>query len=196
MYCRNCGKELPEGANFCTGCGTQIQSAPVADVQPAAVAKSMETQRVYAAANSVNGFEKQESADEVMREVVPVTSGNKKRGTVLIGLAIAGIVAVAAIVIGLVSLFGGNSADSMVYVNEDGELIFRPDLKKDSTTTILSDEASEATAVFFGDDGEYIYYVEREGYEEYGTFYVVKTADIDKKTVVLKRYLLMCIPGV
>ncbi len=28
MYCRNCGKELPDDARFCTGCGCSLDAVP------------------------------------------------------------------------------------------------------------------------------------------------------------------------
>ena len=33
MYCINCGKELPDDAKFCPGCGNKIGSKPKADVK-------------------------------------------------------------------------------------------------------------------------------------------------------------------
>lgn len=29
MYCKNCGKEIPEGATFCAECGTEVGKMPV-----------------------------------------------------------------------------------------------------------------------------------------------------------------------
>lgn len=34
MFCKNCGKELPNGAKFCGGCGAPVMSAPSAPVTP------------------------------------------------------------------------------------------------------------------------------------------------------------------
>ncbi len=31
MFCRNCGKELPDGAKFCNGCGTKVGEGNVAN---------------------------------------------------------------------------------------------------------------------------------------------------------------------
>lgn len=28
MYCKNCGKKLPDGVQFCTGCGTKVDNVP------------------------------------------------------------------------------------------------------------------------------------------------------------------------
>ena len=33
MYCPKCGKELPDNAKFCSGCGSQIQSAETTNNQ-------------------------------------------------------------------------------------------------------------------------------------------------------------------
>ena len=33
MFCKQCGKQLPAGAQFCTGCGAQLGAAPPAPVQ-------------------------------------------------------------------------------------------------------------------------------------------------------------------
>lgn len=43
MFCRNCGKQLPEGTKFCSGCGSQVggasPAAPQPQTQPAAPQK-------------------------------------------------------------------------------------------------------------------------------------------------------------
>jgi len=36
MFCKQCGKTLPEGAQFCTGCGAQLGGAPAPTSAPAA----------------------------------------------------------------------------------------------------------------------------------------------------------------
>lgn len=35
MFCKQCGKQLPDGAQFCTGCGAQLGAAPVPAPAPA-----------------------------------------------------------------------------------------------------------------------------------------------------------------
>ncbi len=35
MFCNNCGVQIPEGAGFCSSCGTPVNAAPVAPVAPA-----------------------------------------------------------------------------------------------------------------------------------------------------------------
>ena len=37
MFCKKCGKELPDNAQFCSGCGNQIGAAPAAVAAPAQV---------------------------------------------------------------------------------------------------------------------------------------------------------------
>lgn len=39
MFCKNCGKELPDNATFCSGCGNQVGAAPAA--APAAANSSL-----------------------------------------------------------------------------------------------------------------------------------------------------------
>ena len=34
MFCRNCGNEIPEGASFCTSCGTKVEAAQTAQAAP------------------------------------------------------------------------------------------------------------------------------------------------------------------
>ena len=37
MICKVCGKELPYGVRFCTGCGSSVSDQPAAPVQPAVI---------------------------------------------------------------------------------------------------------------------------------------------------------------
>ncbi len=39
MFCNKCGKELPDNASFCSGCGNQVGAAPAAAAAPAAPAQ-------------------------------------------------------------------------------------------------------------------------------------------------------------
>ena len=40
MYCRKCGKNLPDGSKFCDGCGTAMNAAPALDPEDAPVTRS------------------------------------------------------------------------------------------------------------------------------------------------------------
>lgn len=40
MFCSQCGKEVPEGAAFCAGCGTPVGAAPAAPAAPVATAEA------------------------------------------------------------------------------------------------------------------------------------------------------------
>jgi uncharacterized membrane protein YhaH (DUF805 family) len=53
MYCKNCGKQLPEGAAFCMNCGTAVEAAPAPATEPAVepvVEPVVEPKKVEAAA--------------------------------------------------------------------------------------------------------------------------------------------------
>jgi len=99
VFCKNCGKELQQGAKFCAGCGTPVPAEEVKEevntvpaAEPAAeaaepAAKGESTAREPAAAEPVN---------------VPAVAGKKPGKGILIG-AVAAVAVVALVVILVVS---------------------------------------------------------------------------------------------
>lgn len=56
MFCRNCGKQLGEGANFCSRCGTRVVNIEVLKVQETALESKPEElpkTMIYPAVNVV-----------------------------------------------------------------------------------------------------------------------------------------------
>ncbi len=50
MFCRKCGKQLPDGARFCTGCGANLEETPVTPVTPVETAAPVAAPEAPAAA--------------------------------------------------------------------------------------------------------------------------------------------------
>lgn len=69
MFCRNCGKELPDSAKFCSGCGTPVAPA-VSQPAPAGVEEVRET----AAENMAAGEIPEPPVEETPAENTPETS--------------------------------------------------------------------------------------------------------------------------
>lgn len=207
MFCQNCGKELPDNAKFCSGCGAAVEETVAVEeteVFPSeeAVPESDGAQTEVPAEEREDAAPADAAPDAPAPEektvicapvVVPVQSvmpvenelilsGEKKRrGKSLILLA-----AIAAVLVVLVvgaikvlpSVFGGKGV--YLYMTEDAELMSMKKLKAGADAVELTDEGIQAPR--FSKDGKYIYFFEEdEGYSGYGTLYRMETAKLGKK---------------
>ena len=94
----------------------------------------------------------------------------------VIGVAAVGLIALIAVGIWLItSLVGGGSKTLCVYLNDDGELMYLPNLKEDTKAVEISDEVDYGADVQFSRDGKTVYFLDEDS-----TLYQVATADLEK----------------
>ena len=157
MFCKNCGKELPDSAKFCSGCGTPVapeatapgaeppqppvEETPVSPVPPAEETPAPPVEEPTAPAVPV-----QPAAPQGEERVpVPVTKRRGVSGMVVIGL---GAVAAIVVIVLLVKLFsgmgGGKRSQAFAYVNDDAELMYLADLKEKTEPIEVTDEADSS----------------------------------------------------
>ena len=195
MFCRNCGRELPENANFCGGCG-----APV--FTPAAEPKIPETSAVTrpSAEEPAQSVQQDELLAALaqpaavvaapapeLRPVLPVPPAGsapvlnetRKKGGVWLLAGIAALAVIVLIAAVVKTLPSDSGRDVLVYLSGDDELMFRKDLKVKTKPVELTDD--ETSGVLFSKDGKYIYYLESDAYSGTGTLYRAETAKIGKK---------------
>lgn len=97
MFCRKCGKELPEEARFCTGCGERVQ----ADGKPGIIPEPVE-----------------EPEPEQQEEGAGRTSSNK---VLIIILALLSLILVGCIAVGVVIFAGNSLQDTISFSDSDDE---------------------------------------------------------------------------
>lgn len=176
MFCRNCGKELPDSAKFCSGCGTPVisevtapgveppqppvEETPVSPAPPAEevpVPSASPTEDLTAPVVPVQP----DAPQGEERVPAPVTKRRGVSGMVVIGL---GAVAAIVVIVLLVKLFsgmgGGKRSQAFAYVNDDAELMYLADLKEKTEPIEVTDEADSSTWVQFTPDGKTMYFVD------------------------------------
>ena len=185
MFCRNCGKELPDSAKFCSGCGTPVapeatapgaeppqppvEETPVSPVPPveetpvSPVPPAEETPASPVEEPTAPAIPVQPAAPQGEEHVpVPVTKRRGVSGMVVIGL---GAVAAIVVIVLLVKLFsgmggGGKRGQAFAYVNDDAELMYLADLKEKTEPIEVTDEADSSAWVQFTADGKTMYFVD------------------------------------
>lgn len=195
MFCKSCGKEIPETARFCNGCGAPVfRPEPPADpvpppesAPPAAPAPESAPRDELAAALETA------AVPVPVTEIQPVPAGGnggaggpggpavpipKKKPPILLLAAVAAVIAAVAAVVLLVKLLPSGGGEVFVYRTEDDELMFRKDLKAKTEAVELTDDAP--AGVRLTKDGKYIYFLEGMD-EETSTLYRAETAKIGKK---------------
>ena len=175
MFCKNCGKELPDSAKFCSGCGTPVisevtapgveppqppvEETPVSPAPPAEevpVPSASPTEDLTAPVVPVQP----DAPQGEERVPAPVTKRRGVSGMVVIGL---GAVAAIVVIVLLVKLFsgmggGGKRGQAFAYVNDDAELMYLADLKEKTEPIEVTDEADSSTWVQFTADGKTMYF--------------------------------------
>lgn len=204
MFCKSCGKELPDNAKFCSGCGTPVtakdpeppeEAAPVQppvpggeSVPPAAGEGGAPRDELAAALDTAADTAVAVVPPPEVQTVPPVQGGGvppvppQKKGPPRIAVIAAAAAAAVVVAVLLVVLLlpRGGSKGTLVYLTDDDELMFRKDLKEKTEAVELTDE--EAFGVRFSPDGKYLYFLEGDG-DGNGDLYRVEAAKIGKKNV-------------
>lgn len=191
MFCRTCGKELPDTAKFCNGCGTPVapSESPAPPVSEPEIQNSpvIPDENAAPAGETVFGGEPtspETPGEEPVPPIVPVVAEEgapapKRLGAR--GMMVKGAVAVAALVV-VVLLFklvsgmtGGGRAQAFVYLSRDNELMYLADLKEKTEALEISDDADMSARVQFSSDGKTIYFLDNRE-----TLYKIAVADLKK----------------
>lgn len=115
MYCKYCGKEIPEGARFCAGCGKPVEPA----------GQSLKSEK---------------KAEKTKREWKGTNNGNKGKTGLLIA-ALAAVCCIAAIICIAVSVFGKKAVwvvSEHISYNKDGTVSYREKYTYDEEGMLIS----------------------------------------------------------
>lgn len=208
MFCHHCGKELPDNAKFCSGCGAAVEETAAAEEtvifsvgesvpegEGADTQAPAEAREEAAPAADAAPEEKTEISDPVILagseqsagpvENEPILGGEKKKrrgGSLIILGAIAVVLVV--LIVGAIkvlpSMFGGKGV--YFYATEDGELMSLKKLKSGADTVELTDEG--VSSLWISKDGKYIYFIEEDedfSNSDFGALYRMETAKLGKK---------------
>lgn len=181
MFCKNCGKELPDGTKFCGGCGSSVTPA----VPEEALGGQEQTVSLDfsapAAAPETQAAPPASPAPEAGASDGAVSSIIKRRGKS--GLVVLGVGAVAVIVVlvlavkligGLLGGGGGSRTQAFAYLTDDDELMYLSDLKEKTQAIEVTDKDNPQGARFTK-DGKTLYYTDRDS-----TLYKIAVADLKK----------------
>lgn len=187
MFCKNCGKELPDTAKFCGGCGSPVTpAAPEEAMGEQENTVSMEPPVTQAAPEFQAGAAPEASApdgtaptNDAADNAVPAAI--KRRGKS--GLIVLGVGAVAAIVVivlvvkligGLIGGGGGSRSQAFAYLTDDDELMYLADLKEKTQSIEVTDK-DDPRGARFTKDGKTLYYTDKDS-----TLYKVAVAGLKK----------------
>ena len=163
MFCKSCGKEIPEGAKFCSGCGTPVEPAQGAPEDQKGTNTVENAAPVYEHAPESGGSG---AAAGVAAAGAAVAGGvgalkhRGKSGLIVLGVAAVVVIAVIVLLVRLVGgLFGGGSrTQAFAYLNDDYELMYLSDLKEGTEALEITDEAYSDANVQFSPDGKTLYF--------------------------------------
>lgn len=86
-----------------------------------------------------------------------------KAGLVVLGVGAVVVIAVVVLLVNVLGgLFSGGGKAMYAYRNDDGELMYLPDLKEKTTALELTDEADFSTSVRFSPDGKSVYFTDAD----------------------------------
>ncbi len=101
MFCKNCGKELPDGAKFCGQCGTPV------------ISEDQEESEETATPEEQKGYGEPITSEAQTESFTSETSQKKKRKRILIPV----ILVAAVVVVVIVILFAGGGSETRQYQN-------------------------------------------------------------------------------
>lgn len=177
MYCKNCGREIPDSAKFCGFCGERQD-----DVMP----EERESGSVVSF-DSDGGVAAEEITDEEERKVIRRSSRNpmimKIVGIAVVAVLVIGIGFFAVSKLGLFSGASGSATDYTVWVTDD-EFAFVKKLKEDEEKISIDSLRSDSSVYYsqgmaaMTPDGKTLYFINRfDSYCNTGTLY---RAELDK----------------
>ena len=202
MFCKNCGKELPESAKFCNSCGTPVapapeepegqhpaedaapapESAPVTEEPAVTAGESTQTAADGAAAGTeAAGTETSgtETSGAEAAGAAGVAGAVKRRGKSGLFLLIAGVVVVVLVIVLLVKLLGGaiggggGRTQAFAYLNDDYELLYLSDLKEKTEALEITDEADYGADVQFSPNAKTLYFLDGDS-----TLYTIPVSEL------------------
>lgn len=152
MFCGKCGKQLPDTAKFCSGCGNPVgapqEEEPVA-VQPEEVAAPQET-ATQPVAQPVAPKVETPAQEPVSQPEKP-----KKKPNKMVGIAVVAVAAVAIIAL-LVSLIGGGAGKVAKALGKslDAYMEAYEDMKLPDLTDLMEKQEYSADVAVWVDDME------------------------------------------
>lgn len=122
----------------------------------------------------------------------PAFVPKKKRGRIFGLIAIVAVILVLAAAAVAFFLMGGQkSNESIVYVNDDYELMFLENTKEKTEAVEFSDEATSSSGATLSPDGKYIYFMEFDDPEQYswrdGTLMRIQVSELDAEGVKAEK---------
>ncbi len=118
MFCGKCGTQCSDNAAFCPGCGAAVGAQPQAQPQPQPQAQDLQpvqqAQPQQYDQAQYNQYNYQPAAGYGYQPQNAGSAANAKKRNTLIGIAAVALVAIAALVVVLLLVFGGNSPENVV----------------------------------------------------------------------------------
>ena len=176
MFCPKCGGKLPDDSKFCSLCGEKLTDA-IPEVQ-----KEQDAPEASAPV----------SAAPVSDPKADIVQPKKKRGgKMVIGIVLAVVVVVVAI-LGLKALFSGSGSDNAYAYLSDGKYELITNLSKEKTIEIASSKSSSTAAnlLAFSPDGKYIYYYTKyDSYSDTGSLCRAEYGKLKEDTSKNDKYI-------
>ena len=192
MFCKNCGKELPDGVKFCNACGAPVTPPPEAG-GPAPDSGFIPTPgpTMGPAAGPDGGFVpgpgpaqpgNYPGAETAVKAspaagLAAKLKGNKT-GLIILGVGAVAVIAVIVLLVNVIGglLGGGGSKPLYAYLNDDYELMYLPGLSQDAESVEISDKTGSSTGVQFAPDGKTLYFTDADN-----SLYKIAVAGLTKE---------------
>lgn len=197
MFCKNCGKELPDGVKFCNGCGAPVAPAP-GEEPPIAGGPAPDSGFVPVPGPTMGPSAAPDGG--FIPEPGPAQPGNfpgpegsakpnpaaglaaklkgNKTGLIILGVGAVAVIAVIVLLVNVIGglIGGGGTKPLYVYLNDDYELMYLPSLSQDAESTEITDEAGYSSGVQFSPDGKTLYFTDADN-----SLYKIAVADLNKE---------------